>query len=113
MFFIIDIMPGRKVLKVVQALCQNCSQYGEIRLVKTSQCLRLFFIPLFKWGAVYTLEHSCGAVMRVSEENAIGILHAGMSVEQVPVEVMHPGVRRCPKCGRVLEAEFVRCPYCE
>ncbi|WP_053985619.1 zinc ribbon domain-containing protein [Niameybacter massiliensis] len=112
MFFIIDIMPGLKVLKLLVGTCRSCHHNGDLELIKTYQCLRLFFIPVFKWHTRYFLRHSCGAMMAVSEEDAIAMLHAGIMPDQVQVEVMEKGPVRCATCGRILEEDFICCPYC-
>lgn len=108
MFLLMDIMPVDKELKIFQDTCQSCRRYGKIRLIKTSNCFRLFFIPIFQWGTVYNLEHDCGSRIQISEEDAIALLHAGVSLDSICVEKPN----RCTKCGRMLEPEFVRCPYC-
>lgn len=113
MFLFIDIMPRTKELKIIQEMCPSCGKYGEIHVVKTANYLRLFFIPILSWGAVYTLMHDCGNSMEISEEDAIALLHAGVSLDQITVQVTTPRVHKCAKCGRILEADFVRCPYCK
>lgn len=111
MFFIIDMMPGLKQLGLYKGTCRVCGQYEELELFKTFQCLRLFFIPVFRWHNEYFIKHRCGAVMSLSEEDAIAIMHAGVLPDQVNLKVIAKD-RRCTSCGRQLQEDFVCCPYC-
>lgn len=113
MFLFIDIMPRTKELKIIQETCPSCREYGDVHLVKTANCLRLFFIPIFSWGAIYTLMHDCGSRMIISEDDAIALMYAGVSFDQIAVEIALVGAHKCTKCGRILEADFLRCPYCK
>ena len=139
MLFIMDILPMMKILKSFQGKCDTCQREGNIELIKTYQCFRLFFIPLFKWQVKYYLKHSCGGQIEVNEEVALRILHGIISTEHLHME--HEKVedeygqmqsndkqmaygqkenqqpsqvndRCCSHCGKALETQFEYCPYC-
>ena len=116
MFFIIDIIPMVKILKTVQGTCDTCQLIGEINLIQTYQCLRLFFIPIFKWQVKYYLKHSCGGQTELTEEIALGILHGSISAENIHMSHIKSAIKQnhrvCEKCRRQLNAEFDYCPYC-
>lgn len=112
MFFIIDIVPGLKVLSTFIGKCRACNSEGELELIRTYQCLRLFFIPLFKWHKKYYLRHSCGAMVALSEDEALKLLYAGATVEEIKTEEVYKGPKKCPKCGQLLEESYQFCPYC-
>ena len=112
MFFIIDVIPGMKILKVLQGTCRSCGQIGSLELIKTYQCLRLFFIPIFKWHTEYFIRHSCGAMMAVTEDDAIAMMYAGVIPDSIQMDVVRTGSKKCRACGRALEDDFICCPYC-
>lgn len=80
MLFIMDIIPRMKSLKNFKSKCDTCQYEGTIELLKSYQCFRLFFIPLFKWHVQYYLKHSCGGQVTISEKIAIGILHGRLII---------------------------------
>jgi len=112
MFFIIDIIPMVKILKTIQGTCDTCQLTGEINLIKTYQCLRLFFIPIFKWQVKYYLKHSCGGQTELTEEIALGLLYGSISIENIHMSHIKQNRMFCEKCGKQLNAEFDYCPYC-
>ncbi len=112
MLFIMDIIPMMKILKTFKGQCDTCECEGDIELLKTYQCFRLFFIPLFKWHVQYYLKHSCGAQITISEEVALGILHGTISIEKLHIVHENTPSKQCMVCGNTLEAHFVYCPYC-
>ena len=91
MLLIMDIIPILKVLKHFSGSCDTCYCEGDIELIKTYQCFRLFFIPLWKWHVQYYLKHSCGGQIEISEEVALGILHGTVSTENMHIE--HPQIK--------------------
>ena len=112
MFFIIDIIPMKKLLKTINGTCDTCQLTGEINLIKTYQCLRLFFIPIFKWQVNYYLQHSCGGQTELTEEVALGLLHGSISVDNIHISHIKQNYRICRKCNQQLDSEFEYCPYC-
>ncbi|MBP3889409.1 MAG: zinc-ribbon domain-containing protein [Cellulosilyticum sp.] len=112
MLFIMDIIPMMKILKIFKAYCDTCACEGTIELLKSYQCFRLFFIPLFKWHAQYTLKHSCGSEVTISEEVALGILHGTIDITNMHIEHHTKVSNQCTTCGHVLDSGFVYCPYC-
>lgn len=112
MFFIIDIIPMIKILKSINGTCDTCKLTGEINLIKTYQCLRLFFIPIFKWQVQYYLQHSCGGQTELTEEIALGLLHGSISVDNIHMSHDKQNHEICIKCGHKLDSDFEYCPYC-
>ena len=108
----IDIMPMVKVLKTIYGTCDTCQIKGDIKILKTYQCLRLFFIPIFKWQTRYFMQHSCGGQTELTEEIALGLLHGTISVDNLHMshDLLNPNI--CKKCGKMLETGFEFCPYC-
>lgn len=117
MFLIIDIIPMLKVLKSWKGTCQTCHQEGEIELVMSFQCLRLFFMPIVKWQKTYFLRHSCGAKLPMEEDVALRILSGQVDITTFQFEHGTPKQEHevkgvCPNCGRQSEEDYKYCPYC-
>lgn len=112
MFFIIDIVPGMKLIKQLKGNCQTCQTEGSIELIKTYTALRLFFIPIIKWHTRYYLRHSCGGQVEVSEEIALGIQYEKIPIDQFHISHEAKKERRCTACHQLLESNFEYCPYC-
>lgn len=112
MFFIIDIIPMLKCMKVFQGTCDTCHIYGEVKLFKSYQCLRLFFIPILKWGTKYYLQPSCGTSIQVEEEAAIALLHGQLDINTLHLEHAVHQINVCHQCGHSLKEEYDYCPYC-
>ena len=112
MLFIMDIIPMFKILKTFTGKCATCGCMGDVELIKTYHCFRLFFIPIFKWKVQYYLKPSCGQEVTVSEEIALGILYGKISVDQIRIEHRLSNPNLCPHCGKTLENDFGYCPYC-
>lgn len=112
MFLIIDIIPIIKCLKIFQGSCDTCHISGEVKLLKSYQCLRLFFIPTFKWGFKYYLQPACKTPIEIKEETAIELLHGNLSLNNLHLE--HSKIEQyvCSQCGQPLRSEFDYCPYC-
>ena len=112
MLFIMDIIAMMKILKTFRGYCDTCECDGTIELLKSYQCFRLFFIPLFKWHVQYYLKNSCGGQVTISEEVALGILHGTIDIEKMHIEHERIQFNQCLTCGQVLESNFEYCPYC-
>ena len=112
MLFIMDIIPMMKVLKTFKGHCDTCQCEGTIELIKSYQCFRLFFIPLFKWHIKYNLKHSCSGQVTINKEVALGILHGTVKTEQMHIEHSQNVFNQCMRCGNTLESKFEYCPYC-
>lgn len=112
MFFIIDIIPMIKCLKIFQGTCDTCHMSGEVKLLKSSQCLRLFFIPVIKWSNKYYLQPSCGTPIQIEEETAIALIHGKLDINQIHLEHAKSQQNICSRCGQPLKDEFDYCPYC-
>ena len=102
-----------KVLKTIHGTCDTCELQGEINILKTYQCLRLFFIPIFKWQIRYFMQHSCGGQTELTEEIALGLLHGTISTDHLHMSHNNKSDHRiCKNCSQILESEFEYCPYC-
>lgn len=101
-----------KLLKTFKGQCDTCECEGNIELIKSYQCLRLFFMPIFKWQVKYFLKHSCGGQIEISEEIAVGILHGTIQTEKFHMTHEAFNNLQCKYCGHVLERDFEYCPYC-
>ena len=112
MLFIMDIIPMIKILKTFRGTCDTCQCEGTLELIKTYECFRLFFIPLFKWNVKYYLKHSCGGQATISEEIAIGILHGTIEMNNMHIEHEKLKSEHCSHCGHDLDSQFEYCPYC-
>lgn len=112
MFFLIDIIPMHKVLLKIQGKCETCEEMGAIELIKSYHCLRLFFIPLFKWHVAYYLKHSCGGIVPVSEDVALNITYGKVDLGTLKFQHTTSKARTCKQCGQILDPEFTYCPYC-
>lgn len=112
MFFIIDIIPMLKYLSTYKGTCDTCQLIGEVKLIKSYQCLRLFFIPIFKWSIKYYLQPSCGVPVAVDEEVAIRLLHGDITINHLHLEHAVYNSNSCTQCGKQLEQSFEYCPYC-
>ena len=112
MFFIVDVIPMIKVLKILQGTCDTCHMIGEVKLIKSYQCLRLFFIPIFKWSIKYYLEPSCGTLIEIPETTAIQMLHGKLNLEKLHLEHLKQNSKVCSHCKQNLKEGFEFCPYC-
>ena len=112
MFLIMDIVPMLKVLLKIPGSCETCHTTGEIELIKTYECFRFFFIPLFKWHTKYYLRHSCGGQVPITEEVALNLLYGKLDLQTIKFEHTENIADQCLHCGHVLEKAFAYCPYC-
>ena len=99
MIFIAGVQPRTKTLDSNPRLCPLCGG-PQAYLKRVDHYLSIFFIPVFpvSRGKPTVICERCGGI---SDEMGHGIgARAG------------GGKVFCRHCGRVLEREFIFCPYC-
>ncbi|PHV71702.1 hypothetical protein CS063_03840 [Sporanaerobium hydrogeniformans] len=113
MFIFIDITTLQKEVKRLMGRCHGCGQQGSLVLVKTYQCLRVFFIPIWHWGTRYFLvDQSCGKRYEISEEDGVLLTYDKKGVEACrPLQIEQMPLS-CPSCQRILDRDYDFCPYC-
>lgn len=113
MFIFIDVVPLLKEIKNLQATCRKCGKNDSVKLVKSYQCLRLFFLPVWKWDLHYYLIHeNCGMQVEISEEDAILIQYKDKNPATCQAITVVSTQRSCANCGKILEKGYTYCPYC-
>lgn len=116
MFFVGIMGIGNKektITELSDITCKSCQKYGRYTVLKRYSYFHLFFIPIWKWGfQYYVVERTCNTIFRLSEQAGREI-ERGAKKEILDDELVeHHYVRRCKKCGQVLDDEFIYCPYC-
>ena len=98
-FFIGGVQPKAVRLDKQPRVCPQCG-HDELYLKRVDHYLSLFFIPLFpvKKGVPFLSCDNCHSVF--DERGEVG------------GEPFRRAMRRCPYCGRQLEADFEFCPRC-
>mgnify|MGYP005833538159 CR=1 FL=1 len=98
-FFIAGIQPKTKTLDKTPRLCPACGMQ-QAYLKRIDHYLSLFFIPLFpvKQGEPFLVCEHCERVRYEKEPQF-----------EIPLGDIE---KRCRACGRVLEKDFLFCPYC-
>ncbi len=117
MFFIISVMPEEKRLDFEEAIiCDHCGKYGRYHVDVTSNCLRLFFLPVFRWNKRYIVKTTCcDAVYALEPEDGKRLERGEIStLKDIPMEPLfsHGYERRCNRCGHIVDDEYSFCPYC-
>ena len=115
MIFIAGVSPRIKQLGFAGGVCPACGASGRLHIVRQSQCVSLFFIPLIPFGGEYIATcGSCASVCALRKE-------AGKLFERDPGLPLHPHdlelirdnrVLRCSRCGHRAQPGFVYCPGC-
>jgi len=115
MIFIAGVSPRLKQLGIAGGLCPVCGASGRLHIVKQSQCVSLFFIPLIPFGGEYTATcGSCASVFALRKE-------AGKRFEREPGRhlghydlelIKNNQTQRCTQCGHRAEPGFTYCPGC-
>ncbi|MCL2856510.1 MAG: zinc ribbon domain-containing protein [Oscillospiraceae bacterium] len=115
MIFIAGISPRLKQLGFAGGICSTCKASGRLHIVKQSQCVSLFFIPLIPFGGEYIATcGSCASVFALRKE-------AGKRFEREPERplsshdfevIKNNHCMRCSRCGHRAEPGFVYCPGC-
>jgi len=98
-FFIAGIQPKTKTVDAIPRLCPACG-LQQACLKRTDHYLSLFFIPLFpvKKGEPFLMCENCERVRHEKEP-----------LFETPSWMAE---KKCTSCGRVLERNFLYCPYC-
>jgi len=115
MIFIAGVSPRLRQLGYAQTTCPACNAGGRLHIVKQSQCISLFFIPLIPLGGEYIVTcGGCASVFALRKE-------AGREFERAPERPLNPydlelitnnHAGRCFKCGQRAQPGYVYCPAC-
>jgi Zn finger protein HypA/HybF involved in hydrogenase expression len=114
MFFVAGLSPKLYQIGSVTGECPACG--GEkLFLVKKSQALSIFFIPVVKFGGEYLATcGTCASVMELHKEagkRAEKDLHTTLSAHEMRVIKNNAG-HRCSQCGRRVYEDESYCPGC-
>ena len=115
MIFIAGISPRLRQLGYTRAACPACGADGRLHIVKQSQCVSLFFIPLIPFGGEYTATcGGCASVFALSKE-------AGKRFEREPEQPLSPYDLEliknnhsvcCSRCAHRAQPGYAYCPGC-
>lgn len=115
MFLIAGIHPKLDRLGNVAGECPVCSARDKLFLLKQSQALRLFFVPVFRFGGKYLATcGQCASVMELPKEAGRRVERDSsvtLSARELRVLKNNAGPR-CPQCGRRTCREHAHCPDC-
>ena len=83
MFIVIDVTTLSKVLRKLIGKCALCGKEGQVELIMTYKCFRLFFIPLLKWDRHYFIRDiKENHTYEISEDDAILLQYGQKIVEE-------------------------------
>lgn len=127
MFFIgiFGIENKQKEIKFLNNVpCKNCDNTSGGDLIKKFNLFHFFFIPLFKWNEIYyVICSNCNSVYEIPKDKGKGI-EKGKDIEITYWDLKttensyyydnynYSAVNRCIHCGKVVDADFLYCPYC-
>ena len=115
MIFIAGVSPRLRQLGFAGGVCPACGVSGRLHIVKQSQYISLFFIPLIPFGGEYIA--TCGGCASVSALRK----ESGKRFEREPERplglhdlelIKNNHGARCSRCGRRAEPGYVYCPGC-
>ena len=115
MIFIAGISPRLRQLGYAHAICPVCRANVQLHIVKQSQCISLFFIPLIPFGGEYIATCAgCASVFALRKE-------AGKGFEREPERALTPDdleliknnhATRCSRCDYRAQPGYAYCPGC-
>ena len=115
MFFIAGFGSRIRERSPAKGICPACGEIGFLHIVRESQTLSLFFIPVASFGGKYLATcTACASVMELSRE-------AGKRCEKDPTGQIGYGeltvlknnyAAKCPCCGRKIFDDHIYCPRC-
>ena len=115
MIFIAGISPRLRQLGYARATCPACGASGRLHIVKQSQCVSLFFIPLIPFGGEYIATcGGCASVFALRKE-------AGREFERRPEQPFSPYDLEliknnhsvcCSRCRHRAQPGYAYCPGC-
>jgi len=117
MFFIgiMGVDGKEKDVKIINSLpCKNCEEEPSGKLIKTFNYFHIFFIPIFRWNEkYYIICNGCNSIYEISKEKGKR-LESGEdnTVTYWDLKVVKNSIRKCNKCGTMVEPEFTYCPHC-
>jgi len=113
MFIFMDIAQLTKQIKSIMGTCMQCKQNRLLVLLKTYQCFRIFFIPIWHWNEKYYINDDvCGTMYEISEEDAILVKYDKKDIGACLKVAVYQTLKTCSACGKTLEQEYEFCPYC-
>lgn len=115
MFLIAGLSPKISHVGSVDGHCPACGSKGKLFVVKQSQALSLFFIPLLKFGGEYLATCGrCASVMEVEREAGKRTERdLGTSLKAGEMQVVKNNYGpTCSACGRRVYSDQSYCPGC-
>lgn len=113
MFIFIDITELTKIVKRLVGICPKCHQQRELVLLKTYQCFRIFFIPVWRWGEKYFVkDETCSVSYSISEEDAVLVQYGKKELSHCQLKELHEIGAKCTICGRIYDESYRFCPHC-
>ena len=114
MFLMIGVMPETDQADLRDVCpCPVCGRFGSTMVYRSATSLRLFLIPVYKWGKKYYAKRSCcGAVTELPEVIGKGVFDG--TISHIEDDYFEGAQKRdvCPNCGYRLSDEFEYCPKC-
>lgn len=123
MFFIgiFGVEARECVIRDVKNLyCRECDEHVFGRVIKRYNFFHFFFIPVLKWNERYYVKYdNCSHIYGISKEKGKSI-ESDEDIELCywdlkDIEESNNSSRfnnRCVCCSRVVEREYIYCPYC-
>lgn len=122
MFFIgiFGIEARERVIRDVQKVyCRECNKDVSGRIIKRYNFFHFFFIPLLKWNERYYVKYdNCSHIYGISKEKGKRIesdenVDLGYwDLKDIEEYTSSTVDNRCFCCSRVVEREYLYCPYC-
>ena len=115
MFFIAGMSPKLYQIGNVMGECPACGAQDKLFLVKRSQTLSLFFIPVVKYGGEYLVTcGQCASLMELNPQMGKRVerdLNTRISPYDMQI-IKNKNMPRCPQCGRQVYRDQNYCPGC-
>ena len=115
MFFIAGVSPRLRQLSVANGSCPACKESGRLHIVKQSQSLSVFFIPLLSFSVDYIATcGGCASIMALSGKTGKK-LEKDTSIPLSPDDlqiVKNNHGSRCPHCRWRASSIYSFCPGC-
>lgn len=113
MFIFIDVTTLQKELKRKTGYYKTDNGQTEWILIRTSRCLRIFFIPVWHWGEkYYRVDANHGTRYEISEADAILVQYNKKDMEDCKTIAEDEEPLHCSYCGYVADKDYRFCPYC-
>ena len=119
MFLLIDVFPREEEIGFNQVrICSRCGKAGAVRVFMICTCLRLFFIPVFRWNYRYIARmECCGDTVELDQETGEAIRRGEITSLDERFFPDHsayrvPAKKVCMGCGFTTEEDWDFCPRC-